>query len=125
MQFNSLSMIFPKNKKTVIIIGLIVFGLILSLSFGGEREKRIERAELEKRVDALVALGLMGIECYYSRYSAEDEATLLSVAEKRGLLLSGGSDYHGENKTVKLGVLRSDEVEIAAERITLLSALNL
>jgi predicted metal-dependent phosphoesterase TrpH len=92
---------------------------------GGEREKRIDRAELEKRVDALVALGLMGIECYYSRYSAEDEATLLSVAEKRGLLLSGGSDYHGENKTVKLGVLRSDEVEIAAERITLLSALNL
>lgn len=92
---------------------------------GGEREKRIDRAELEKRVDALVALGLMGIECYYSRYSAQDEATLLSVAEKRGLLLSGGSDYHGENKTVKLGVLRSDEVEIAAERITLLSALNL
>jgi predicted metal-dependent phosphoesterase TrpH len=92
---------------------------------GGEREKRIDRAELEKRVDALVALGLMGIECYYSRYSAEDEATLLSVAEKRGLLLCGGSDYHGENKTVKLGVLRSDEVEIAADRITLLSALNL
>ena len=92
-------------------------------SIGGEREVRIGKEELERRVDALVSLGLMGLECYYSRYSEEDEAMLLSVAEERRLLVSGGSDYHGENKTVPLGALRSDEREIDAERITLLTAL--
>ena len=92
---------------------------------GGEREKRIDKYELERRVDALTSLGLMGLEAYYSRYSEEDEAMLVSVAKERGLLVSGGSDYHGENKTVKLGSLRSDDAEIDDDKITLLSALKM
>ena len=46
---------------------------------------------------------------------------LVEIATSRGLLISGGSDYHGENKTVKLGVLRSDECEISTDSITVLS----
>ena len=36
---NNISGLFPKNKKTVIIIGLIVFGLILALGFGSGGEE--------------------------------------------------------------------------------------
>ena len=47
-------------------------------------------------------------ECYYSRYSSDDEALLISLADKRGLLASAGSDYHGKNKTgIALGQLGS------------------
>ena len=90
-------------------------------SIGGEREARLTRSEVQTRIDKLIGLGLMGLECYYSRYSESDEAMLVEIATSRGLLISGGSDYHGENKTVKLGVLRSDECEISTDSITVLS----
>ena len=78
---------------------------------GGEREKRLTKSELLPRVDALAALGLMGLECYYSRYSTEDAEMLSSIAKNRGLLVSAGSDYHGKNKTVELARLSSDEMK--------------
>ena len=78
---------------------------------GGEREKRLTESELLPRVDALAALGLMGLECYYSRYSTEDAEMLSSIAKNRGLLVSAGSDYHGKNKTIELGRLSSDEMK--------------
>ena len=89
---------------------------------GGEREKRLTYDELIKRVDALVDLGLRGLECYYSRYSESDVNMLLGVAHDKQLLVSGGSDYHGTNKTVPLGTLRSDEKEVdSTECLSLLS----
>lgn len=91
---------------------------------GGEREKRLSEAELLPRVDALVKLGLSGLECYYSRYSEDDEKMLVSLAKSKGLYISAGSDYHGENKTVRLGDLRSDGAPIDCGEITLLSAIK-
>ena len=75
---------------------------------GGEREIRLTREELVPRIDALVAVGLRGLECYYSRYSSVDSALLARLAGERGLFKSAGSDYHGKNKTVELGRLSSD-----------------
>lgn len=90
---------------------------------GGERERRLSKEELEPRVEALLGLGLRGLECYYSRYSSEDDKMLVALAEKYGLLVSAGSDYHGKNKTVELGRLCSDEVYDEPEQISVLSAL--
>lgn len=42
--------------------------------------------------------GLVGMECYYSKYSDDTTATSLRLAEKFGLKVSGGSDFHGDNK---------------------------
>ena len=91
---------------------------------GGEREKRLTHAELRERVDVLIPLGLSGLECYYSRYSKNDEAMLVSLANEKGLLTSGGSDYHGENKTVVLGSLCADGEEIDGHQISVLSKVN-
>lgn len=90
---------------------------------GGEREERLTESEVTRRIDALSALGLMGVECYYSRYSDPEERMLVGIAESRGLLISGGSDYHGENKTVPLGLLSSDGQEIDKSRLTVLDSL--
>ena len=51
----------------------------------------------EAVLPSLVAAGLLGLECYYGQY---DEATvhrLLSLADRFGLIATGGSDYHGPN----------------------------
>ncbi len=42
--------------------------------------------------------GLLGMETEYSLYSSEDEKTAKALAESFGLLESGGSDFHGDNK---------------------------
>ena len=82
---------------------------------GGEREKRLTLEELTARVDALIPLGLGGLECYYSRYSERDEQMLISFAKSRGLLISAGSDYHGKNKTVEFARLSADTDTDATE----------
>ena len=89
---------------------------------GGEREKRLTKDEVDKRISVLKSAGLKGLECYYSRYSAEDERMLLSLAKKHGLFVSMGSDYHGKNKTVQLGRLCSDG-DLTPPDTSLISAL--
>jgi predicted metal-dependent phosphoesterase TrpH len=49
-------------------------------------------------------LGLAGIEVYYPEHSQQQEALYLGLARKLGLLITGGSDFHGANKPeVQLG----------------------
>lgn len=53
---------------------------------------------------ALIRRGLDGIEAFYSSHSAEQTAYYLDIAKKYELLVSGGSDFHGENKPdIRLG----------------------
>ena len=41
---------------------------------------------------------LKGMEGYYSGYTVEDEALVAEIAAKYGLILTGGSDFHGTAK---------------------------
>ncbi len=43
----------------------------------------------------LIAAGLDGIEVYHSDHTADDEARYRQMAERHGLLITGGSDFHG------------------------------
>ncbi|MFC1929192.1 PHP domain-containing protein [Chloroflexota bacterium] len=49
----------------------------------------------ETLVIELKAAGLVGIEAYYNAYTPEEINRLLSLADKYGLIATGGSDYHG------------------------------
>jgi predicted metal-dependent phosphoesterase TrpH len=42
--------------------------------------------------------GLAGLEVFYSEHAPEQEALYLRLARELDLLVSGGSDYHGQNK---------------------------
>ncbi len=90
---------------------------------GGEHVRHFEPWECERQLDLLLQEGLDGMECYYSRYTTKEEDYLLSLAHKHHLLISGGSDYHGKNKTVKMGCLNSEGEAIDASKLTLLDAL--
>lgn len=55
-----------------------------------------------------------GIECYYTTFSERQKENLIKICNERNLLMSGGSDYHGEFKpnvdmAVGLGNLEIDE----------------
>ena len=56
------------------------------------------REKLEKLVCTLKECGLAGLEGIYTTYEHSDELLIRSIAEKYGLLISGGSDFHGSNK---------------------------
>jgi predicted metal-dependent phosphoesterase TrpH len=43
----------------------------------------------------LIQLGLMGIEVYYPEHTGDQISFYKTLAEKHGLLITGGSDYHG------------------------------
>ncbi len=50
---------------------------------------------LDEKVAALTAAGLDGIEVYYTGYDGERLVDALRLAQRYGLLATGGSDYHG------------------------------
>ena len=56
----------------------------------------------DTRLDTLVRglkdAGLMGLEAVYSTYEPHEERQMRALAAKYGLLVSGGSDFHGANK---------------------------
>jgi len=54
--------------------------------------------EVHALVKYLVDLGLDGMEVIYSMNEKDDEENLRKLATQYGLLITGGSDYHGSNK---------------------------
>lgn len=61
-------------------------------------------AETVELVERAKALGVRALEAYYSEHTPEQQAYLLALAEKYGLGVSGGSDYHGTRKThIRMG----------------------
>jgi predicted metal-dependent phosphoesterase TrpH len=55
----------------------------------------LELDELERFVDELVEAGIRGIEGYHGDWPVDDQQPLRDMAAARGLITSGGSDYHG------------------------------
>lgn len=90
---------------------------------GGEGEKHLSPDEFYKKFDIMKSFGIKGLECYYSRYNFDEIKFLVDFATKNNMLISGGSDYHGRNKTVKFGQLNTDNTEIPIEKLTILSEL--
>lgn len=65
----------------------------------------------KKSIELLAEDGLEGLEVFHSRHSQEVSGYYLKIAEELGLLVTGGSDFHGESSPdVKIGdVLLADE----------------
>lgn len=55
-------------------------------------------ANLDILVSKCKDAGLVGIEGLYSTYKPADERQIKKLADKYHLLISGGSDFHGDNK---------------------------
>jgi predicted metal-dependent phosphoesterase TrpH len=56
---------------------------------------------VEDTLNELVAAGLMGLEVYHPNHSLTEQKRLLELCDRYGLLVTGGSDYHGPNPGTK------------------------
>lgn len=61
-------------------------------------QTRLSDGELYALLKRLKDAGLDGIEGYYTEYTEEAGERYRKTAEQLGLILSGGSDFHGANK---------------------------
>lgn len=59
---------------------------------------KISDETMKKMLKEMKKAGLDGIEAIYSRNQGSDEQKYRDLARKYGLLLSGGTDFHGANK---------------------------
>ncbi len=91
---------------------------------GGVGEKRLTEEQFAAQLQTLKKLGIAGVECYYSEYTAEESEMLRQAVVRQGLLISGGSDYHGTNKKhLHLGMLNKDDLVIDSSQLTILDVL--
>ena len=66
-------------------------------------------SEWEKLIVQLVDEGLQGIEVYYPEHSAVEVTQYKTLADRYGLLSTGGTDYHGiEKNELDIGVGRGE-----------------
>lgn len=59
----------------------------------------------------LAELGLGGLEVDHPDHAAPDREVLAGLAAELGLLTTGSSDYHGANKTIRLGEFTTDPAQ--------------
>lgn len=71
-------------------------------------------SEKDDIIPELVAKGLAGIEVFYSRHSDVQVQHYKEICEKYGLLLTGGSDFHGSiMRDISLGQITLSDDELA------------
>lgn len=90
---------------------------------GGEGEGELSRGKFLCILDELISYKITGLECYYSKYNIAICESLAEVARSKNLYISGGSDYHGKNKTIPLGRLNAENIIIKPEKLTILDLL--
>jgi len=57
----------------------------------------------------MAGAGLVGLEVDHVDQDETERAHLRGLAAELGLLMTGSSDYHGDNKEVRLGAHLTDE----------------
>ena len=55
-------------------------------------------ARTEEALPELIKVGVDGIECFHTKHSPSASEYYVALAEKHGLVVTGGSDCHGMNK---------------------------
>jgi predicted metal-dependent phosphoesterase TrpH len=65
---------------------------------------RNDHEKLDSLIADMVPHGLMAVEAYHSDHKPEDVCRYLAIAQRYGLAITGGSDYHGAHKPrIELG----------------------
>lgn len=71
---------------------------------------------MDSIIERLAALGLAGLEAHYPEHTDADTAKYVDMARRLGLVITGGSDYHGirGSRHVPLGAMSVDHDTVAA-----------
>ncbi|GIG58294.1 phosphatase [Longispora fulva] len=71
--------------------------------FAHPRASKRGRVVPDSMIVQLAAHGLFGLEAEHTDHTDAERDELLALAHDLGLFVTGSSDYHGANKTVRLG----------------------
>ena len=89
--------IVQEIKSHGIICGVTTSGLLIN-------EKSFPSFDVfEDMLDGYISTGIEGIEVYSSMHSMDDVSEFLRLADKKNMIISGGSDFHGD-KGKEIGV---------------------
>lgn len=96
---------YPPINKIVDVIhktgGLAFVAHVYEYTWMDEKIEELRKIKEEFNID--------GIECYYNSFSKEQTDGLIEFCRNENLLMSGGSDYHGDNRPeIELGTGRGN-----------------
>lgn len=77
---------------------------ILAHPFRYHPEFRNDINALETHVVSMINCGLSGIEAYYGTHSKKEIQMCIEIAKKYHLIVTGGSDFHGWDDKVPMGI---------------------
>lgn len=72
--------------------------------FAHPLQYKLSHDELLELTEKLVEKGIVGMECIYAAYTPGEREYLMGIADRYGLSVTGGSDFHGSRKPhIRLG----------------------
>jgi predicted metal-dependent phosphoesterase TrpH len=57
----------------------------------------------DELIESMAEAGLFGLEADHEDHTPDQRASVRALADRLGLAVTGSSDFHGSNKTVKIG----------------------
>ena len=75
---------------------------------------KLNDKELLYLLKDMIKCGLIGIEAYHSTHTSEEVCKYIEIANELGLVISGGSDFHGINTKpdIELGYGKNNNLKI-------------
>lgn len=107
-----------KMTSEAVIRNIRAAGGVPVLAHGGLL--KLSETELEQWIHAMCGAGLMGLECYHNAHTPATEAFLRRMARRYGLLVTGGSDFHGATRPdvdLGTGLARWEDAQDCAARL--------
>lgn len=89
------------------------------LAHPGKVIKKQDLKEFGEELYKLIACGIDGIECYYPSHSEEITTLCLDICNENNLLITCGSDCHGEFQETKIG-----QINIGINQLSLGGLIN-
>lgn len=111
-------------KKVIEKMTSIGAKVVWAHSIGGIGDEILPFDELEKLATDFKSYGMVGLETYYSLFDRNQIERLLEIADRLGLFVTSGSDYHGKNKKVQLAELSSDGSPCDFSKISIIKTFN-
>ncbi len=81
-------------------------------------------SELIVLIEKLKACGLQGIEVYHSSHTKEEREFYMDIANRYGLLVSGGSDYHGKSVKPEIELGRGTNNNVLVRKLSILDKIK-
>lgn len=90
-------------------------GGIPVLAHSGKHTSKLLERTSKPILEKLIDYGLKGIEVFYPSHNQAETNTLLDIAKNYGLIITGGTDYHGLSRPpyVEIGTIGVDYKEFS------------